>query len=267
MLIRIDQGLENFRVDEPAEGRRFNVRLARSWSEVEAAQRLRWRVFADEMGARLQSERPGVDWDVFDDHCDHLLAFEGSQGRVIGTYRILPPEGAARLGKCYAEREFDLAPLSEVRSRAAEIGRSCIDPAWRGSAVLALMWSALIDYARERGLSYLFGCASVPMADGGVYAANLYDALRPNIVEPALRVRPWLGLDVSRLATGESARAPTLIRGYLRVGARICGLPAVDSDFNTADFLLLLDIDSISSRFARRFEAAARDASAEALAA
>jgi putative hemolysin len=267
MLIRIDRGIDVTRPAELAAGRRFYVRLARSWSEVEAAQRLRWRVFADEMGARLGSGRPGLDWDIFDDHCDHLLAFEAEQGRVIGTYRILTPEGAARLGACYSEREFDLSPLSVLRPQAAEIGRSCVDPAWRGSAVLALMWSALIDYARERGLSYLMGCASVSMTDGGVYAANLYDAMRPNMVEPALRVQPRVGLDVHRLATGEPARVPTLIRGYLRIGARICGLPAVDADFNTADFLMLLDIESISTRFARRFEAAARTGAAEALAA
>jgi putative hemolysin len=267
MLIRIDRGIDVNRSADLTAGRRFYVRLARSWSEVEAAQRLRWRVFSDEMGARLESGRPGIDWDVFDDHCDHLLAFEAEEGRVIGTYRILTPEGAARLGACYSEREFDLSPLQVLRPQAAEIGRSCVDPAWRGSAVLALMWSALIDYARERGLSYLMGCASVPMTDGGVYAANLYNTMRPNMVEPALRVQPRVGLDVHRLATGEPARTPTLIRGYLRIGARICGLPAVDTDFNTADFLMLLDIESISTRFARRFEAAARTGAAEALAA
>ena len=122
MLIRMDRGIDVTRPAELAAGRRFYVRLARSWSEVEAAQRLRWRVFADEMGARLGSGRPGIDWDIFDDHCDHLLAFEAEQGRVIGTYRILTPEGAARLGACYSEREFDLSPLSVLRPRAAEIG-------------------------------------------------------------------------------------------------------------------------------------------------
>jgi putative hemolysin len=190
MLIRIDRAFEVNRPADLTSGRRFYVRLARSWSEVEAAQRLRWRVFADEMGAKLNSERSGVDWDIFDDHCDHLLAFEAREGRVIGTYRILTPEGAARLGTCYSEREFDLTPLSVLRPRAAEVGRSCVDPAWRGSAVLALMWSALIEYARERGLSYLMGCASVPMGDGGVYAANLYDSLRPNMVDTHFQYDP-----------------------------------------------------------------------------
>lgn len=267
MLIRIDRGFETNRSAEITSGRRFYVRLARSWSEVEAAQRLRWRVFADEMGARLDSGRPGIDWDQFDDHCDHLLAFEAGEGRVIGTYRILRPDRAARLGTCYSEREFDLAPLAALRPKAAEIGRSCVDPAWRGSAVLALMWSALIEYARERGLSHLMGCASVPLNDGGIYAANLYHALKQDLVESRLRVQPHVGLDVSRLATGEPTRAPTLIRGYLRVGARICGLPAVDYEFNTADFLMLLDIDAISSRFARRFELGSKQDQVEALAA
>lgn len=267
MLIRINRSFEANRPFDLTAGRRFYVRLARSWSEVEAAQRLRWRVFSEEMGAKLDSGRPGVDWDRFDDHCDHLLAFEAREGRVIGTYRILTPEGAARLGACYSEREFDLTPLSRLRSHAAEVGRSCVDPAWRGSAVLALMWSALIQYARERGLSHMMGCASVSMVDGGIYAANLYNSLRQDMVEPALQVQPRVGLDVSRLATGEPARAPTLIRGYLRLGARICGLPAVDADFNTADFLMLLDVGLISARFARRFEGSARGVATEAMAA
>lgn len=267
MLIRLDRGFEANRPADLTERRRFYVRLARSWSEVEAAQRLRWRVFAEEMGARLQSNQPGIDWDHFDDHCDHLLAFEAEHGRVIGTYRILRPDCATRLGGGYSEREFDLTPLAMLRPRAAEIGRSCVDPAWRGSAVLALMWAALIEYARERNLSYLMGCASVSMSDGGIYAANLFHSLRQDLVEPRLRVKPRVGLDVRNLATGEIVRAPTLIRGYLRVGAKICGLPAVDPDFNTADFLMLLDINSISKRFARRFETSARRPASEALAA
>ena len=253
MLVRLDQGFNPAGLNERSLPRRFSVRLARSWAEVEAAQRLRWRVFAEELGARLECPTPGVDWDYFDDHCDHLLAFESEGGRVIGTYRILPPERAAKLGGGYAEREFDLSPLADLRLYAAELGRSCVDPAWRGSAVLALMWSALFEYARERRISYLMGCASVSMMDGGVYASNLFDTLKHDMVESHLRVQPRTGLDVRRLATGEVARAPTLIRGYLRAGARICGEPAVDSDFNTADFLMLLDLSATSSRFARRF--------------
>ena len=267
MLIPIDSHRARAHPSGVIPGRRFYVRLARSWSEVEAAQRLRWRVFADEMGARLDSGRPGIDWDRFDDHCDHLLAFETSQGRVIGTYRILTPSCATRLGGCYAEQEFDLTPLSGLRARTAEIGRSCVDPAWRGSAVLAQMWSGLIAYARDRGLSHIIGCASVPMGDGGIYAANLYESMQPSMVPTPLRVRPRRALDVARLATGESVELPTLIRGYLRMGAQVCGVPAVDPDFNTADFLMLLDLDAISERFARRFEAASRSAESEVLAA
>lgn len=267
MLVTVDGSQRESWPTEAQTGRRFYVRLARSWSEVEAAQRLRWRVFSEELGARLESKVPGLDCDAFDDHCDHLLAFEASGGRVVGTYRILTPNGATRAGGCYAEREFILTPLSKLRTRTAEIGRSCVDPAWRGSAVLALLWSGVVNYARERKLSYLIGCASVSMADGGAYAADLFKSLRPHMIGPDLQVKPLRGLDVDRLATGAIAEPPTLIRGYLRAGAQVCGIPAVDPDFNTADFLMMLDIEAISKRFARRFELAVSGAVRQPMAA
>ncbi len=258
MLISIDGRRPGAVANASGSGKRSYVRLARSWSEVEAAQRLRWRVFAEEMGARIDSIRPGLDCDVFDHHCDHLLAFDTLSGKVIGTYRILLPRSADQLGSLYAEREFDLTPLKPLRARAAELGRSCIDPSWRGSAVLPQLWAALVTYARDQGLSHLIGCASVPMADGGVFAANLFRTMQSSLVSSCLRVQPLNPLDVNRLATDGSVEAPALIRGYLKIGARVCGTPSVDPDFNTADFLMLLDLNEISARFARRFDAASR---------
>ena len=257
MLIQVEttRGC-NKSVDEGSQ-RKLSVRLARSWSEVEAAQRLRWRVFAGELGAKIDSQALGVDHDRFDDHCDHLLAIDSSTGRVVGTYRILPPERAQRMGGGYSETEFDLKPLEPLRASMAEIGRSCIDPAWRGSPALGLLWSGLFMYAKERHYRYMVGCASVPITDGGRFAANLYASLQPSLVDPEWRVRPRVALDHQGLATGESVIAPTLIRGYLRAGARIGGAPALDRQFNTADFLMLLSMDQVDGRFARRFEASA----------
>jgi putative hemolysin len=254
MLIPLDPRPAGYELRDAAQPQRFYVRLAKTWSEVEAAQRLRWRVFSDEPGARLRTGRPGLDWDQFDDHSDHLLAFDSAQGRVVGTYRILPPQNISRLGGSYSDTEFDLSALSHLRQKAAEIGRACIDPAWRGSTVLALMWTGLIQYARERELAHLLGCASVPIDDGGTYAANLYESLRGQLAPASLQAVPIRGLDIERLKTGEPVQAPPLIRGYLRAGAKICGRPAVDPQFNTADFLMLLDINALSRRYARRFD-------------
>ncbi len=233
-------------------GALLSVRLARTWDEVEAAQRLRWRVFAQEMGARLGSQI-GVDQDRFDDHCDHLIAVDQASGRVVGTYRILPPSGATRLGELYADSEFDLSPLGHLRGDMMEIGRSCIDPVWRGSAVMAMLWGALYRYAVDRSIRTMLGCASVSLSDGGAYAADLARQLESAWVAPALRVRPRTALPVDALARGEAVEAPTLIRGYLRAGARVGGPPALDQAFNCADFLMILPIDQMSERFVRRF--------------
>jgi putative hemolysin len=239
-------------LEQSQRGAMLSVRLARTWDEVEAAQRLRWRVFAQEMGARLTCS-PGIDQDRFDDHCDHLIVLDQAGGRVVGTYRILPPAGAKRIGEMYADSEFDLTPLGHLRGAMMEIGRSCIDPVWRGSAVMAMLWGALYRYAVDRSIGTMLGCASVSLSDGGAYAADLARQLEHSWVEPALRVQPRNALPVASLARGDTVEAPTLIRGYLRAGARVGGPPAHDPVFNCADFLMLLPIDQMSERFVRRF--------------
>lgn len=238
---------------QPLRRSRLQVGLARGRGEVLDAQRLRYRVFAEELGARLDTRVAGVDQDLFDPHCEHLVVRDEDSGRIVGTYRILPPEAARRVGAYYSDGEFDLTRLQHLRDRIVEIGRSCIDPDYRSGAVIALLWNGLARYMREHRHDYLIGCASIGMADGGHNAASIYAQLADHLSPPEYRVFPRCRLPLEHLEANDRADLPPLLKGYLRAGAWVCGEPAWDPDFNTADLLLLLPMSRVESRYARHF--------------
>lgn len=236
--------------------RNLHVAIATCDSEVLEAQKLRYRVFADEMGARLPTRTPGVDRDIYDPFCDHLIVRDEGQGRIVGTYRILSPSAARKVGGYYAENEFDITRLQHLRSQIVEIGRSCIDADYRTGAVIALLWSGLAHYMRENGYDYLIGCASISMADGGHVAASLYNRFKAEHESPLeYRVFPRNPLPLERLRHDLKVDAPPLIKGYLRAGAWICGDPAWDPDFNTADLPILMPMNKVDDRYAKHFSA------------
>ncbi|NMG46043.1 GNAT family N-acetyltransferase [Aromatoleum toluvorans] len=235
-------------------GRSLHVGLATCETEILEAQKLRYRVFAEEMGARLPSRTPGVDRDIYDPYCEHLLVRDEAAGRIVGTYRILSPAAARKVGGYYSENEFDLTRLHHLRSRIVEIGRSCIDADYRSGAVIALLWGGLARYMQENGYDYLIGCASISMADGGHTAASLYNRLKDEHSSPLeYRVFPRCPLPLERLRTDLPGDAPPLIKGYLRAGAWICGEPAWDPDFNTADLPILMPMTKVDGRYAKHF--------------
>jgi putative hemolysin len=232
----------------------YSVGLALNAREIEEAQRLRFRVFAEELGAKIYSRTPGVDADFYDAHCEHLIVRDEQAGKIVGTYRILPPAAAHKVGSYYTENEFDLTRLQHLREGMVEVGRSCIHPDYRNGTVIALLWGKLAEYMLRGGHRYLIGCASVGMADGGHNAANLFVQLIDAHIAPLeYRVFPRDRLPFERLVTGHAAEVPPLLKGYLRAGAWICGDPAWDPDFNTADLPLLLPMERISPRYARHF--------------
>jgi len=232
----------------------YSVGLALNAREIEQAQRLRYRVFAEELGARIRTRVAGVDADFYDPHCEHLIVRDEQAGKVVGTYRILTPEAATRVGSYYTENEFDLTRLQHLRASMVEVGRSCIHPDYRSGAVIALLWGKLAEFMLKNEYRYLIGCASIGMADGGHNAANLFVQLLDAHIAPLeYRVFPRDRLPFERLVTGHAAEVPPLLKGYLRAGAWICGDPAWDPDFNTADLPLLLPMDRLSPRYARHF--------------
>jgi putative hemolysin len=229
------------------------VGLATSESEILEAQKLRYRVFAEEMGARLSCRIPGVDRDHFDPWCQHLIVRDETEGRIVGTYRILTPEAARRVGGYYAETEFDITRFLHLRDRMVEIGRSCIDADYRSGAVITLLWNGLARFMVENGYDYLMGCASIGMGDGGHNAANVFTALQDKMADIEYRVFPRHPLPVEHLVNDTPAEVPPLLKGYLRAGAQVCGEPAWDPDFNTADLLIMLAMSRVDSRYARHF--------------
>ena len=246
--------LQTLRESHSEGQRHLSVHLARSSSEIREAQRLRYRVFAEELGARLNSTEEGIDEDLFDPYCEHLVVTDEEAGEVLGTYRILSGLTATRLGGFYSDQEFDLTRLDHLRERAVELGRSCVHPEFRSGTVIALLWGGLARYMQERGYEYILGCASMSMADGGHAATSAYARLSQKHMSPAeYRVFPRCPLPLADLDQNASPILPPLIKAYLRVGAWVCGEPAWDPDFNTADLLMMLPFPQLDQRYARHF--------------
>ena len=251
----------------PHRSPQLDVRWASSEEEVREAQRLRYRIFAGEMGAQLPSPSgapPELDIDRFDPFCDHLLVraiVPGQEPRktLVGTYRVLAPSAARRAGGFYTDTEFDLTPLSQLRARAVELGRSCVHPSWRSGAVIMALWTALGDYMRTRELDTMIGCASVGLSDGGQTANDLWHRLRvDHLVAPQWQVRPHIALPLEGESTQLVAAhrltdTPPLIKGYLRCGARLLGPPALDVAFNAADLPLMLQLEHLAPRYRKHF--------------
>jgi putative hemolysin len=239
---------------------RLTVGLARSAADVQDAQRLRFKVFAEEMGARLGSAVDGLDRDEFDAWCDHLIVRDADTLRVVGTYRVLPPHRAREFGRLYSESEFELSRLAHLAPATIEVGRSCVHRDYRCGAAILLLWAGLAQYMKAGGYRHLIGCASAPLADGGLQAARLRDELQPYFTDPEYRVFPRLPFPHQRIERAAECEMPPLIKGYLRLGAKVCGEPAWDPDFNTADFLIWLSLDNLHPRYARHFDLLAQKA-------
>jgi putative hemolysin len=247
------------------EGTRQRARLDVSWAstqdEVRACQRLRYRIFVDEMGARLSlphGSPVGHDIDLYDAHCEHLmvrdLSDEAGGGPVVGTYRVLTPWASKQVGGLYTETEFDLTRLHRLRPRMAELGRSCVHEDYRSGAVILALWGALGEFMQRHGLDTMIGCASVSMRDGGHVAASLWEQLRGSHLAPIEHhVQPRLALPVEELHRDLPVDMPPLIKGYLRCGAKVLGAPAWDPHFNTADLPLLINLADLPEKYKRHF--------------
>ena len=241
----------------------FDVVWACDEGDVRQAQQLRHLVFADEMGARLtvpHGSPAGHDIDLFDPFCEHLLVrargVGGEPGPVIGTYRVLTPANAQRVGGLYSDGEFDLTRLRPLRAKMVELGRSCVHPDWRSGGVILALWAALAEFMHRNALDTMIGCASVSMRDGGHFAASLWEQVRQtHLADLRWQVAPRLALPVDDLRRDLPVEAPALIKGYLRCGAKVLGPPAWDPDFNTADLPMLLRIDDLPARYRKHFMA------------
>jgi putative hemolysin len=247
-------------VQRPAVGK-ISVSWARHQDEVRQAQRLRYQVFALEMGANLSKTLPGHDVDLFDDYCEHLLVRDEATQDVIGTYRVLTPTQAKRVGSTYSDTEFDLTRLRGLRGlreRMVELGRSCVHADHRHGGVILALWGALAEFMSRNQLDTMIGCASIPMQHNGVSSGHAAASIWRQVRETHLaaieyRVTPRLALPVEQLDDTLDVEPPALIKGYLRLGAKVLGAPAWDPDFNSADLPMMMRIADLPPRYLKHF--------------
>ncbi len=246
----------------PTAGLSSDGKILVSWAqhtdEVREAQRLRFAVFATEMGARLDTQVPGHDIDLFDNYCEHLLVRDATTREVVGTYRVLTPAQARRVGSTYSDTGFDLTRLRSIRSRMVELGRSCVHPNYRHGGVIMALWGALAEFMLRNQLDTMIGCASIPMLHNGVVSGDVAASIwrKVQVAHMAAidyHVRPRLPLPIERLDATLDVEPPALIKGYLRLGAKVLGAPAWDPDFNTADLPMLMRIADLPTRYRKHF--------------
>jgi putative hemolysin len=251
----------------------LELRLARDTRDVAAAQALRYRVFVEEMGARVSVGCHALrrEIDPFDGVCDHLLVIDRAASRpghpvAVGAYRLLRRGVAEKAGGFYTAGEFDLRPLLDTRGEVLELGRSCVAPEHRGGHVVQLLWRGLCDYVERHDIDVMFGCASLPGTDPFAVAQALSwlhwhhrasSSFRPSAL-PARR------LSMDLLAPHEIDEAlarrqlPPLLKGYLLAGAKVGEGACLDMSFNTIDVCVLLPFECVRQRNRKRFQRPAR---------
>jgi putative hemolysin len=255
----------------------FEVRLAETESEVEAAQRLRYRVFYEEMSAvpspEMRADRR--DFDRFDAFCDHMLVIdrgvtdEDGQPSVVGTYRLMRDVDAVRAGGFYTAGEYDIAPLLKQlggKTKLVELGRSCVLKSYRSRpATMALLWRGIAVYNERFSLDLMFGCASLAGTDPQALALPLSYLHHFHAMPEGLRVRalPELYVEMNRMPkeaidAKEALRSlPPMIKGYVRAGASIGQGAVIDRQFTTTDVFIYFPVAKLDARYKSRFAPAA----------
>lgn len=242
----------------------YSISVSTAPALIREAQRLRHHVFTTEPGFRMPARADGLDADEFDAWCEHLVVREDVSGEVVGCYRMLPPDAAARAGRLYTAGEFDVASLDPIRGGLVEMGRACVRADHRNGAVLAMMWAGIFRYTWLAGYRYATGCVSVPMDVGagaprGADVRGIRDlCLSRHAADPRFRMTPHVPVPgIDDLDPVERPRIPPLLQGYLRIGARVCGEPAYDPEFDVADFPIIVDTESLNTRYLERLTASA----------
>lgn len=244
----------------------LEVFVARSSSDIEAAQALRYQIFCEEMGAKATPEMKLSlrDFDVFDDYCDHLLVVENQPSggyRVVGTYRLLRREAMQKVGRFYSESEYDITPIKRFDCPILEVGRSCVHPEFRNRAVMQLLWRGIGAYMNEFSIGILFGCASFQGTNPDLHRMGLSYLYHYHLAPPDLcpRALPERYVEMNLMPKEEVnvkqgfTSLPALIKGYLRLSGYI-GLGAViDHEYNTTDVSIIVKTDRVTDKYAARY--------------
>lgn len=263
-----DQQLSPTEVEKGGDGaQQFVVRLARNDEEIQAAQSLRYRVFYEEMGAKPSPEMVArrADFDDFDTICDHLLVLDPVRGdgaeAVVGTYRLIRRSVGESFGRFYSAGEYDLSSLIANAGQFMELGRSCVDAAYRSGAAMRALWGGIAEYVSEHKVDMMFGCASLPGTDPDRLAEQLsylhHYHMAPELLRP--QALPHLYVPMDRMPKDDLnprrvlAALPPLIKGYLRLGGFVGDGAVIDHQFNTTDVCVMVKTDLITDRYAKHY--------------
>jgi putative hemolysin len=245
----------------------IELRLAENEDEIRAAQTLRYRIFYEEMSAEPTAEMSRLrrDFDSFDDYCDHLLvidrALPAGPRRVVGTYRLLRRAMAEKRGQFYSVDEYDIRQILAFPGEILELGRSCIEPAYRQRSIMQLMWRGIADYVMYHEIGLMFGCASLAGVDPAAHALALsylyHHHLAPANLRPralpsryvAMNMMPRDQVD-ARAALGQ---LPPLIKGYLRLGGFVGDGAVIDNQFHTTDVSVVVVTDRVTGKYYRHY--------------
>jgi len=240
----------------------LEVKITRDEGEIREAQKLRFEVFNLELNKGLQSSyEHNLDIDEFDSCCDHVIVRDLGSGDVIGTYRLLLGSDARKHIGFYSEHEFDLTHIKQLDGELLELGRSCARKDFRDRALIPLMWETIAQYVKAHTVRYIFGCGSLYTTDPAEVSEPFSLFKQKYYSAPEFRVDPLAfcrcpGVDGDLKIADEQAvfvKVPGLLKSYLRLGAVVCGPPALDREFGTADFFMLLDIQNLSAEYLNRF--------------
>ena len=250
----------------------YEVRLAQTAAEVDAAKALRYRVFYEEMAAKPTPEMAASrrDFDAYDDVCDHLLVLDRRRGEgpegIVGNYRLIRRAAAEKIGRFYSAAEYDIGPMVTYPAEVLELGRSCIDKSARNTATMQMLWRGIALYSFHYNIQVMFGCASLPGTDPQALAPQLTYLHQHHLAPPEIRVRalPERYVEMNLLEAGSydprkaMARVPPLIKGYLRLGGYIGDGAVIDHQFNTTDVFIIVKTELVTEKYIRHYERGVR---------
>ena len=262
--------------NQPLRVGNLEVRLATTAAEIEAAQRLRYEIFYNEMAARPTPEMAACnrDFDQYDYICDHLLVIDHNRGAgpegVVGTYRLIRRDAAARVGSFYSSSEYDISHLVAYPGEILELGRSCVDVAYRTRGTMQLLWRGIAAFVWEHKIGLMFGCGSLPGTDLTALALPLsylyFNHLAPETLRPVALADRYADMRLMGPEDIDKRKAlnelPPLIKGYLRLGGFVGDGAVIDHQFNTTDVCIVVKTELVTEKYFRHYDRQNRDSGA-----
>ena len=250
----------------------FEVRLAQTPAEIDAAQALRYRVFYEEMAAKASPEMAleRRDFDEFDRVCDHLLVLDRRRGEgpegIVGTYRLIRREAALRAGRFYSAAEYDIQKMIDYPGEVLELGRSCVAKDARNTATMQMLWRGIALYCYHYDIKVMFGCASFPGTDPSQHAQAFSFLYHNHLAPPEIRARalPERYVDMNMMSPDSfdprraMSRVPPLIKGYLRLGGFVGDGAVIDGEFNSTDVFIVVKTELVTEKYIRHYERGVR---------